>query len=248
MRRLWKPISEVKPVLKVDRVSVFYGKAIALKEVSLRIEKGELVTLLGANGAGKSTLLKALSGIQRPRQGRILLEDEEIQKLPPHQIVKRGIIQVPEGRELFPDLTVYENLWMGSYLREDTGAVKEDLDFVFKLFPRLEERKSQTAGTLSGGEGQMLAIARGLLSAPKILMLDEPSLGIAPLMRDNIFQTVLKIYKEKGMTLLLVEQNAKWALSVSSRGYILENGAITLEGKGSDLAEDDYVKKAYLGY
>ena len=163
MRRLWKPISEVKPVLKVDRVSVFYGKAIALKEVSLRIEKGELVTLLGANGAGKSTLLKALSGIQRTRQGRILLEDEEIQKLPPHQIVKKGIIQVPEGRELFPDLTVYENLWMGSYLREDTGAVKEDLDFVFKLFPRLEERRSQTAGTLSGGEGQMLAIARGTL-------------------------------------------------------------------------------------
>jgi branched-chain amino acid transport system ATP-binding protein len=235
-------------VLKVENISVFYGKAIALKGVSLRVERRELVTLLGANGAGKSTLLKALSGIQRPREGRIVLDGEEIQKLPPHQIVKRGIIQVPEGRELFPDLTVYENLWMGSYLREDTQAVKEDLDFVFALFPRLKERGSQTAGTLSGGEGQMLAIARGLLSAPKILMLDEPSLGIAPLVRDAIFQTVLKIYEEKEMTLLLVEQNAKWALSVSSRGYILENGAITLEGIGADLAENDYVKKAYLGY
>jgi branched-chain amino acid transport system ATP-binding protein len=235
-------------VLKVENISVFYGKAIALKGVSLGVERRELVTLLGANGAGKSTLLKALSGIQRPREGRIVLDGEEIQKLPPHQIVKRGIIQVPEGRELFPDLTVYENLWMGSYLREDTRAVKEDLDFVFALFPRLKERGSQTAGTLSGGEGQMLAIARGLLSAPKILMLDEPSLGIAPLMRDAIFQTVLKIYEEKEMTLLLVEQNAKWALSVSSRGYILENGAITLEGKGADLAENDHVKKAYLGY
>ena len=235
-------------MLKVENISVFYGKAIALKGVSLRVEGRELVTLLGANGAGKSTLLKALSGIQRPREGRIVLDEEEIQKLPPHQIVKRGIIQVPEGRELFPDLTVYENLWMGSYLREDTQAVREDLDFVFALFPRLKERGSQTAGTLSGGEGQMLAIARGLLSAPKILMLDEPSLGIAPLVRDAIFQTVLKIYEEKEMTLLLVEQNAKWALSVSSRGYILENGAITLEGKGADLAENDYVKKAYLGY
>jgi branched-chain amino acid transport system ATP-binding protein len=238
----------VKRVLTVEKVSVYYGKAIALKGGSLHVEKGELVTLLGANGAGKSTLLKTLSGIQRPREGRIMLEGEEIQKLPPHLIVKRGIIHVPEGRELFPELTVQENLWMGSYLREDASAVERDFDFVFKIFPRLHERKTQEAGTLSGGESQMLAIARGLLSAPKILMLDEPSLGIAPLMRDNIFQTVLQIYKEKEMTILLVEQNAKWALSVSSRAYILENGAIALEGKGSDLAENDYVKKAYLGY
>ena len=235
-------------MLTVEKVSVYYGKAIALKGVSLQVEKGELVTLLGANGAGKSTLLKTLSGIQRPREGRIVLEGEEIQKLPPHLIVKRGIIHVPEGRELFPELTVQENLWMGSYLREDASAVERDLDFVFQIFPRLDERKTQEAGTLSGGESQMLAIARGLLSAPKILILDEPSLGIAPLMRDNIFQTVLQIYKEKEMTILLVEQNAKWALSVSSRAYILENGAITLEGRGSDLAQNDYVKKAYLGY
>jgi branched-chain amino acid transport system ATP-binding protein len=235
-------------VLTVEKISVYYGKAIALKGVSLHVEKGELVTLLGANGAGKSTLLKTLSGIQRPREGRIMLEGKEIQKLPPHLIVKRGIIHVPEGRELFPELTVQENLWMGSYLREDASAVERDLDFVFQIFPRLDERKTQEAGTLSGGESQMLAIARGLLSAPKILMLDEPSLGIAPLMRDNIFQTVLQIYKEKEMTILLVEQNAKWALSVSSRAYILENGAIALEGTGSDLAQNHYVKKSYLGY
>ena len=235
-------------MLTVENLSVYYGKAIALKGISLSIRKGELVTLLGANGAGKSTLLKTLSGIQRPREGRILLEDEEIHKLPPHQIVKRGVIQVPEGRELFPELTVQENLRMGAYLRKDVSNVKQDIDFVFKIFPRLEERKGQTAGTLSGGEAQMLAIARGLLSSPKILMLDEPSLGIAPVMRDTIFQTVLQIYKERGLTLLLVEQNAKWALGVSTRGYILENGKIALEGTGKNLAENDYVKKAYLGY
>ncbi len=235
-------------MLNVEDVSVYYGKAIALKGISLFIKKEELVTLLGANGAGKSTLLKTISGIQRPREGRILLEDEEINRLPPHQIVKRGVIHVPEGRELFPELTVQENLRMGAYLRDDDSNVKQDIDFVFHIFPRLEERKGQTAGTLSGGEAQMLAIARGLLSSPKILMLDEPSLGIAPVMRDTIFQTVLQIYKERGLTLLLVEQNAKWALSVSTRGYILENGKITLEGTGENLAENDYVKKAYLGY
>jgi branched-chain amino acid transport system ATP-binding protein len=235
-------------MLTVENISVYYGKAIALKGVSFSIKKEELVTLLGANGAGKSTLLKTLSGIQRPREGRILLEDEEIHKLPPHQIVKRGVIQIPEGRELFPELTVQENLRMGAYLRKDVSNVKQDIDFVFKIFPRLEERKGQTAGTLSGGEAQMLAIARGLLSSPRILMLDEPSLGLAPVMRDTIFQTVLQIYKERGLTLLLVEQNAKWALSVSTRGYILENGKIALEGTGENLAENDYVKKAYLGY
>jgi len=235
-------------MLVVDNLFVFYGKAIALKGISFRLNRGELVTLLGANGAGKSTLLKTLSGILRPREGRILLENEEIHKLPPHQIVERGIIHVPEGRELFPDLTVQENLRMGAYLRKDSSKIKEDLDFVFKIFPRLHERRNQTAGTLSGGEAQMLAIARGILSSPKILMLDEPSLGIAPVMRDTIFQTVLQIYRERGMTLLLVEQNAKWALNVATRAYILENGRISLEGEGKDLIENEYVKKAYLGY
>lgn len=235
-------------MLMVDNLYVYYGKAIALKGISLSLDNGELVTLLGANGAGKSTLLKTLSGIQRPREGRIILENEEIHKLPPHQIVKRGIIHIPEGRELFPELTVLENLKMGAYLRNDFSQIKADMNFVFKVFPRLEERKNQMAGTLSGGEAQMLAIARGILSSPKILMLDEPSLGIAPVMRDIIFRTVLQIYKEKQLTLLLVEQNAKWALNVASRAYILENGRITLEGKGKDLAENEYVRKAYLGY
>lgn len=235
-------------MLRVERISVFYAKAMALKDVSLFVEKGEFVTLLGANGAGKSTLLKTLSGIQHPREGTILLEGEEIQKLPPHEIVKRGVIHVPEGRELFPELTVQENLWMGAYLRENPSEVERDLDFVFQLFPRLKERKDQMAGTLSGGESQMLAIARGLLSGPKILMLDEPSLGIAPVLRDAIFKVVQQIYQERGLTLLLVEQNAKWALGVCTRGYILENGQITLQGSGRELAENEYVRRAYLGY
>jgi branched-chain amino acid transport system ATP-binding protein len=239
---------EVRPVLSIEDVSVFYGKAVALKKVSIRVNEGEMVTLLGSNGAGKSTLLKTVSGIIRPREGKIVLDGGEIQDLPPHQIVKRGVIQVPEGREIFPDLTVRENLWMGAYLRKDSSVIREDLQFVFALFPILYERRSQIAGTLSGGESQMLAIARGLLSSPRILMLDEPSLGIAPVVRDAIFRVVQQIYEERGITILLVEQNAKWALSVSSRGYILENGEVTLEGKGVELAENEYVKKAYLGY
>lgn len=238
----------MKQVLIVDNISVFYGKAVALKRVTLNVEREEFVTLLGSNGAGKSTLLKTISGILRPREGKILLEGEEIHKLVPHQIVKKGVIHVPEGREIFPDLTVQENLWMGAYSRKDRSDVKKDLDFVFQIFPILSERKSQTAGTLSGGESQMLAIARGLLSAPRVFMLDEPSLGIAPVLRDAIFHVVQQIYREKKMTILLVEQNAKWALSVSSRGYILENGEVTLNGTGAKLAENEYVKKAYLGY
>jgi branched-chain amino acid transport system ATP-binding protein len=235
-------------VLEIKNISVYYGKAITLKEVSLHVKKGELVTLLGANGAGKSTLLKTISGILRPREGKIILEGDEIQKLPPHLIVKRGIVHVPEGRELFPELTVQENIWMGHYLRKDALSIEKDIDFVFKIFPRLYERRTQLAGTMSGGEAQMLAIARGIMSAPKILMLDEPSIGIAPRLRDDIFQAILQIYKEREMTVLLVEQNAKWALSVSTRVYVIENGTIALEGKGIDLIHNEYVKKAYLGY
>lgn len=238
----------MRRVLTIENISVFYGKAIALKGVSLHVGGKEFVTLLGSNGAGKSTLLKTISGILHPKEGRILLSGDEIQKLPPHQIVKRGIVQVPEGRELFPELTVQENLRMGAYAREDGLAVKKDLDFVFRIFPILNERKSQTAGTLSGGESQMLAIARGLLSSPKIFMLDEPSLGIAPVLRDAIFQVVQQIHQERGLTILLVEQNAKWALNISSRGYVIENGEVTLEGTGTELAKNEYVKKAYLGY
>ena len=235
-------------MLSVENVSVFYGKAIALKNISICVEEGEMVTLLGSNGAGKSTLLKTISGILHPREGRIILDGEEIHKLPPHQIVKRGITQVPEGKAIFSDLTVQENLSMGAYLRKDSSAIRKDLQFVFDIFPILCERKNQIAGTLSGGESQMLAISRGLLSSPRILMLDEPSLGIAPVVRDAIFHVVHQIYQERTITTLLVEQNAKWALSVSSRGYILENGEVTLEGMGADLAKNEDVKRAYLGY
>ena len=235
-------------MLSIENVSVYYGKAVALSDVSLHVEKGEMVTLLGGNGAGKSTLLKTISGILRPREGRITLNGEDIHGIPPHQIVKKGVIHVPEGRAIFPDLTVRENLWMGSYCRDDIENVQKDLEFVFELFPRLKERETQMAGTLSGGESQMLAIARGFLSGPQILMLDEPSLGIAPVLRDTIFVVIQQIYEERGITILLVEQNAKWALEVSDRGYILENGRVTLEGKGADLGGNEYVRKSYLGY
>jgi len=235
-------------VLSIENITVLYGKAIALKDFSLQVKEGEFVTLLGSNGAGKSTLLRTISGILRPREGRIDLDGHDLHKLPPHQIVKIGIIHVPEGREIFPDLTVQENLRMGSYARDDTLAIRKDLDFVFEIFHRLQERRSQTAGTLSGGEAQMLAIGRGLLSAPRIFMLDEPSLGLAPVLRDTIFKVIQKIYEERDMSILLVEQNAKLALSMSSRGYILENGKIALEGSGTELLNNEYVEKAYLGY
>jgi branched-chain amino acid transport system ATP-binding protein len=235
-------------VLNIENITVYYGKAISLKGVSLHVDKGEFVSLLGANGSGKSTLLKTISGILRPKEGRITLDGEDLQKLPPHQIVKKGIIHVPEGREVFPELTVHENLQMGAYTRDDAAKVREDLDFVFEVFPRLRERADQIAGTLSGGEAQMLAIGRGLLSAPKFLMLDEPSLGIAPIVRDTILETIRKIYEEKGISILLVEQNAKLALKMSSRAYVLENGEVKLEGTGQELSNNDYVKEAYLGY
>ena len=235
-------------MLSIENISVFYGKAIALENVSLTLDKGEFVTLLGSNGAGKSTLLKTISGLIQPKEGRIVLDGEEIHTLPPHRIVEKGIIHVPEGREVFPDLTVRENLWMGSYIRKDLDIIKQDLEFVFDIFPRLKERETQAAGTLSGGEAQMLAIGRGLLSAPQILMLDEPSLGIAPALRDTIFDVIQKIYEEKGISCFLVEQNATLALGMSSRGYIFENGSVRYEGSADDLMNNDDVKKAYLGY
>jgi branched-chain amino acid transport system ATP-binding protein len=234
-------------MLKVENLAVSYGKALALRNVSLQIEKGEMISLLGSNGAGKSTLLKTISGMLRPSQGRILFEGKEIHTLPPHQIVKMGVVQVPEGREVFPDLTVYENLWMGAFTRKD-AAIKQDMELVFELFPRLKERINQVSGTLSGGEAQMLAIGRALLSAPKLLMLDEPSLGLAPVIRNNIFTAIQKIYRERGTTILLVEQNARWALQVAARGYILENGRVTMEDSGRNLANNEHVKRAYLGY
>ncbi len=235
-------------MLVIENLKVAYGKATALHDVTMNVEDGEFVTLLGANGAGKSTLLKTISGVSRPIGGRILYQDREIHTLPPHQIVKMGIIQVPEGRAVFPDLTVSENLRMGAFTRTDDGGVAKDMDFVFDLFPRLKERKSQPAGTLSGGEAQMLAIARGLLASPKLLMLDEPSLGLAPVIREAIFKTIKRIYEQQGLTILLVEQNARWALQAANRGYILENGRVTMEDTGQSLIENEQVKQAFLGY
>ncbi|MBP1715470.1 MAG: transporter related [Deltaproteobacteria bacterium] len=235
-------------MLLIDHIHVGYGKAVALRDVSLKLERGEMVTLLGANGAGKSTLLKAISGIIPPISGRIIFNGEEIQKLPSHKIVQRGIVHVPEGRAVFPDLSVEENLRMGAFCRNDKAEINRDIDFVFELFPRLKERTQQTAGTLSGGEAQMLAIARGLLAGPKMLMLDEPSLGLAPVVREAIFGVIQQIYREKEITILLVEQNARWALQVARRGYVLENGQILLEDTGEALAENTHVQRAYLGY
>jgi len=234
-------------MLSIENIKVSYGKAMAIDGVSLKVEEGELVTLLGSNGAGKSTLLKTISGILKPHTGTIRFDDQDLHTMPPHQIVRLGIIQVPEGREVFPELSVLENLKMGAFTRKDSGVGK-DLDLVFELFPRLKERRRQWAGTLSGGEAQMLAIARGILSAPKLFMLDEPSLGLAPVIRNDIFKVIRQIHQERGITILLVEQNAKLALGMSSRGYILENGKVGLEGKGADLINNEYVKKAYLGY
>lgn len=235
-------------MLRIENLKVAYGKAVALKDVSMTVAQGELVALLGSNGAGKSTLLKTISGVNHAQGGRIFWDNTEIQNEPSHGIVRRGIIQVPEGRCVFPDLTVAENLRMGAFIRKDPDGVAQDMKFIFDLFPRLNERGNQAAGTLSGGEAQMLAIARGLLSKPKLLMLDEPSLGLAPVVREAIFDVIQQIYQEKGITILLVEQNAKWALKVATRGYILENGLITLEDTGPALAENPHVQRAYLGY
>ena len=235
-------------MLTIENVKVSYGKAVALEDVSLKVDQGELVALLGSNGAGKSTLLKTISGMMPALSGSIKFQGQELTKLAPHQIVELGVIQVPEGREVFPQLTVRDNLRMGAFVRKDDPKIEDDLKFVYELFPRLKERKTQMAGTLSGGEAQMLAIARALLSGPKLLMLDEPSLGLAPVVRSIIYEVVRQIYEERGVTILLVEQNAKWALDVASRGYILENGLITHEDKGSVLAQNEHVQRAYLGY
>jgi branched-chain amino acid transport system ATP-binding protein len=235
-------------VLEIKNIRVSYDKAVALREVSMEVRSGELVALLGSNGAGKSTLLKTISGIHRPIQGSISWQGRPIHQMPPHRIVQQGIVQVPEGRAVFPDLSVQENLRMGAFSRTDVKGVARDLEFVYRLFPRLRERQKQSAGTLSGGEAQMVAIARGLLSKPRLLMLDEPSLGLAPVVRELIFDVINQIYKKQQITILLVEQNARWALQVATRGYILENGRISLEGTGTELNSNPHVQKAYLGY
>ena len=234
-------------MLKVDNVSAAYGKALALKEVSLKVEKGEIVSLIGANGAGKTTTLRVISGMIRPLKGEVTFEGKSIVGLEPYQIASIGIIHVPEGRGLFPEMTVRENLEMGAFLRTDKVSISEDLEFVYSLFPVLKEREKQLAGTLSGGEQQMLAIGKGLMGNPKLLMLDEPSLGLAPMLVDKIFETIVQINKEKGTTILVAEQNAYMALTSAHRAYVIENGVTVMEGTGEELLGNEHVKKAYLG-
>jgi branched-chain amino acid transport system ATP-binding protein len=233
-------------LLEVNNLRVFYGAIEALRGVSLRVDEGEVVTLIGAYGAGKSTTLRTISGLMEPNDGTIRFRGEEIQGFPPHKVVKAGLVQVPEGREIFANLTVDENLQLGAYLRKDRVGILADRERALELFPRVRERLKQQAGTLSGGEQQMLAIARALVARPKLLMLDEPSLGLAPQLVRTIFQVIREI-NQAGTTILLVEQNANMALQVAHRAYVIEVGKICMEGPAAELAASDEVRKAYLG-
>jgi branched-chain amino acid transport system ATP-binding protein len=233
-------------LLDVLELGVFYGGIHALKGISLTVPEGQIVTLIGANGAGKSTTLRTISGLVEAREGKILFRGQEIQNRPAHRIVESGIAMVPEGRRIFVNLTVEENLLMGAFARKDGGEVRRNLEWIYQLFPRLKERAQQRGGTLSGGEQQMLALGRGLMSHPDLLMLDEPSLGLAPKLVKEVFGIIRYIHKD-GMTILLIEQNASAALGVAAYGYVLLSGRITTEGKGSDLLNDPLVKEAYLG-
>jgi len=232
--------------LSLEKIEVRYGDALALFNVSLEVEQGEIVSIVGANGAGKSTTLKAISGLLKPKSGQILFAGERLNEIPAHAIVDLGIIQIPEGRQLFPYMTTLENLELGSYTPEARKGADESLNRVFELFPILNERREQLAGTLSGGEQQMLAIGRGLMGLPKLLMLDEPSLGLSPIMVKVIFEAIGKINRA-GTTILLVEQDVKKSLSLAQRGYVMENGKITLQGEGQELLANEHLKKAYLG-
>jgi len=233
-------------LLEVENLSVFYGSIEALRGVSLRVDEGEVVTLIGANGAGKSTTLRTISGLIEPKRGSIQFAGQAIQGWAPHRVVKSGLVQVPEGREIFANLTVDENLQLAAFLRKDKAAIRADRERALDLFPRVRERLRQQAGTLSGGEQQMLAIARALVARPKLLMLDEPSLGLAPQLVRSIFQVIREINRE-GTTILLVEQNANMALQVANRAYVIEVGKIRMEGPAAQLAASDEVRKAYLG-
>lgn len=233
-------------MLIINDINVFYGAIHAIKGVSLEVNEGEIVTLIGANGAGKSTILRTISGLLKPKTGSIQFEGQEIAGMPAHEIVKTGISQVPEGRRIFAEMTVLENLELGAFTRKDKDGIKADMELVFNRFPRLKERISQLAGTLSGGEQQMLAMGRALMSRPRLLLLDEPSMGLAPLLIKEIFAIIQDINKT-GTTVLLVEQNANMALSIAHRAYVLETGRITLSGDAKELAASDEVRKAYLG-
>ncbi len=234
------------PMLELQDVHSYYGNIHALKGITLHVDKGEIVTLIGSNGAGKSTTIRTISGLMHPRQGTIILDSERIDQVPAHKLVGRGISQSPEGRRIFPRMTVLENLKMGAFVRNDHDGIQEDMERVFALLPRLKERISQKAGTLSGGEQQMLAIGRALMGRPRLMLLDEPSMGLAPVLVEAIFETIQRINQE-GTTILLVEQNALMALEVARRGYVLETGQIVLEGTAKELAANEMVRKAYLG-
>jgi len=234
-------------MLVIENLSVSYGAIRALHGISLQVEAGSIVTLIGSNGAGKSTTLRTVSGLIRPQQGQITYNGERIDGQPPHRIVARGLCHVPEGRMVFANLTVRENLMMGAYLQRDAAAISRERDYVFSVFPRLAEREKQQAGTLSGGEQQMLAIGRALMGQPKFLMLDEPSLGIAPLLVKTIFQRIVEINRSRGITILLVEQNANLALEIATHGYVLETGRVILSDTSAALRSDPKVRSAYLG-
>ena len=233
-------------MLELKSIESYYGKIQALKGITLEVPEGGIVAILGANGAGKSTTLKTISGLIQPRRGQILFQGQSIDKKDPHQIVRMGICQVPEGRDIFMGLTVQENLKMGAFTRNDAKAIQDDLERIFQSFPVLKERAKQQAGTLSGGEQQMLAIARGLMSDPKLMLLDEPSLGLAPLMVEEIFRIITEINQE-GVTILLVEQNANIALQTAQYGYVMETGAVALHDSAENLIQNDYVRRVYLG-
>lgn len=233
-------------MLTINDINVFYGAIHAIKGVSLEVNEGEIVTLIGANGAGKSTILRTISGLLKPKTGSIQFEGQEIAGMPAHEIVKTGISQVPEGRRIFAEMSVLENLELGAFTRKDKDGIKADMELVFERFPRLKERIGQLAGTLSGGEQQMMAMGRALMSRPRLLLLDEPSMGLAPLLIKEIFAIIQDINKT-GTTVLLVEQNANMALSIAHRAYVLETGRITLSGDAKELAASDEVRKAYLG-
>lgn len=239
---------ETKATLVIDRVQSFYGNIQALRGISLTVYPGEIVTLIGSNGAGKTTTLKTISGILKPRVGQIFLNGERIDQKSPEEIVRLGISHSPEGRKIFPRMTVFENLEMGAFLRNDKPEIAKDIEHVFGLFPRLKERIKQKAGTMSGGEQQMLAIGRALMARPNVLLLDEPSMGLSPVLVEQIFEIILDINDNmKGTTILLVEQNALAALQIAHRGYVMQTGSIMLEGKGLDLLDDEGVRRTYLG-
>ena len=233
-------------MLTIKDLEVYYGVIQAIKGVSFEVNQGEVIALLGANGAGKTTILHTITGLLAPKNGSVVFEGKELTKMPAHKIVSLGMAHVPEGRRVFADLSVYENLRMGAYTRKDRNEIEETLEKVYQRFPRLKERRNQMAGTLSGGEQQMLAMGRALMSKPKILLMDEPSMGLSPIMVNEIFSIIQEV-SDSGTTVLLVEQNAKKALSIADRGYVLETGNIVLEGKAADLLNNDSIKKAYLG-